>query len=1002
LSKDPSNVLFVAETEDPQKRIDRLNQEAWDLNRRDPQKALVQSIEAKELSLALNYQHGTACALMTMGCCYIWLSRNEEALSCSLAARVIFRDLGDLKNEAQVSYNMGTNFFYLADYDKSIKHYMQCYKISEQIGYRIGMADGLNGAGTVYYTIEENGKALDVLERSRQICEEEKEKDVLIKILDGLGETYYNLKKYPKALENYFLCLDTVRETEGSPQTEAYAMDGIGRTYTAMGVHEKALEYYTRSLEIRERFGIKAGIVRTYTNLGILFDQQGSRDLAHNYLEKALALAREINAPEWVYKSSEALAVMLEREGELKKALELFRTCQEAREEVRNEKATQRMRSIELQHRVEQSEIERTLLAAKNKELESYFNDVTLLSEIGQKIISSLSVEVILDTVHANVNKLMDASGFGIGLYEEKTNEIVFPVYIEDGNKLRDIHYDAGDTNRLGPWCFRNRKEVFINDIRNEINNYVNSILKPVAGRSVESLIYLPLAVKGKVLGLITVQSFNKHAYTTYQLEILRNMAVYAAIALENARIYESTEEAVRERTREVVVQKEEIERSYENTRLLSEIGQELTSNLNFETVFNKLHGNVNLLMDAAVFGVRIYHPDRNEVEYKFEIENGIRYQSEVISMDDEDNYSVWCIRNRKAIFINDHLNEYHKYTQRIRLVSGEMPHSLIFYPLMIGDRVLGVITIQSFKKNAFLPYHLDILKTLASYTAIALENASLYETLEEKVQARTVEVLRQKEIIEEKNKNITDSIKYAEKIQQALLPNEDEMRMDLPNSFVYYKPKDIVSGDFYWHTNINGHAVFAIADCTGHGVPGAFMSAICNDLMNQVIRDEKVIHPGHALALLDAKLRMLLKKSADQGANDGMDIALCSLDLKTNMLLYAGAHRPLVILRGAEVLEYKPTKHSIGGYNVEDKRFVEHEIPLEANDILYLFTDGYTDQFGGPRGKKFKYKQLRELLSQIKGGTMPDQRKMLDQAILNWRQEHEQVDDILLMGVRV
>jgi serine phosphatase RsbU (regulator of sigma subunit) len=320
----------------------------------------------------------------------------------------------------------------------------------------------------------------------------------------------------------------------------------------------------------------------------------------------------------------------------------------------------------------------------------------------------------------------------------------------------------------------------------------------------------------------------------------------------------------------------------------------------------------------------------------------------------------------------------------------------------MVGDKVLGVITIQSFKKNAYLSYHLDIMKTLASYTAIALENANLYENLEEKVKSRTVEVLKQKEIIEEKNKNITDSIKYAEKIQKALLPNELDVKKDLPQSFVYYKPKDIVSGDFYWHTHINDLVIFAVADCTGHGVPGAFMSAICNDLMNQVIRDEQITSPGRALTLLDVKLRMLLKKSADQGANDGMDIALCALNLRTNVLLYAGAHRPMLIVRGEECLEFKPTKHSIGGYNAGEKVFDDHRIELRVDDVIYLFTDGYTDQFGGPKGKKFKYKQLRALLASISNQPMKEQLGLLDKAILEWREMHEQVDDILLFGVKV
>ncbi len=983
-------------------KIDTLNSQAWKLNRHDPQKAILLGLEVKEKSELVGYKNGVAQALKTLGACYTWVSRNQEALSSSLAALTLMKELGDSGNEAQVLYNIGSNFFFLGDYENSLRYYQKSLVLNEEIGNRIGVADSLNGLGSVYYTIGENERALEILERSRRICEEEKETHVLIKVLDGLGETYLNLEQYPRALENYFVCLDMIRETGVEPHTQAFAFDGIGNTYSGMDVPEKALEYYNRSLELSERLGFKVGMAGTYTNIGKLFRKAGDVTAAMDYLLHSLALAREIDSKEWIYKSSEVLASMYEEQGNLQLALDSFKIYQQAREEVRNEKASQRSKSIELQHQMVQTESERALLAAKNKELQSYFDDLTLLSEIGQSIISNLSVEAILDTVHASVNTLMDASGFGIGLYLEKEKKIHFPLYIEGETKLRNVRFDAFDTNRLGAWCFQNKKEVFINDIYTEITNYVKVFLQPVAGRVVESLIYLPLLVKGGVLGVITVQSFKKNAYTNYHLDILRNLAVYAAIALENARLYENMEVTVEERTHEVVKQKEEIERSYENTRLLSEIGQDLTSTLSFELLFTKLHENVNQLMDAPVFGVRIYHPEKHCVEYKFEIENEVRYAPEFVSMDDQDNYSVWCISHRKAIFINDNLNEYHKYTNEIKVVSGEMTHSLIFYPLLVGDRVLGAISVQSFQKNAYVPYHLDILKTLASYTAIALENAALYENLEEKIQERTSEVMKQKEIIEEKNKNITDSIRYAKKIQQALLPSEKDVLKSLPRSFIYYKPKDIVSGDFYWHTQFDEYAIFAAADCTGHGVPGAFMSAICNDLMNQVIRDEHIIMPAEALRLLDIKLGMLLKKSTDKSANDGMDIALCSLNLKTNKLLYAGAHRPLLVARATGIIEFKPNKLSIGGYDMGDKHFTHHEIDLEYNDIVYLFTDGFTDQFGGPKGKKFKFKQLKQLLLSVHDKPMPEQRRLIDASFRDWKQNQEQVDDILLMGVKI
>ncbi|MBL4657004.1 MAG: GAF domain-containing protein [Flavobacteriales bacterium] len=219
-------------------------------------------------------------------------------------------------------------------------------------------------------------------------------------------------------------------------------------------------------------------------------------------------------------------------------------------------------------------------------------------------------------------------------------------------------------------------------------------------------------------------------------MKILKNLAVYSAIALENAHVYEDIEQEVKVRTKEIKKQSKELENSYHNVKILSEIGRQLTSALEFETIFNKLHESIEKLMSADCFGVRIYHPKRNIVEYKYEVEKGKRDVSTDISMDDDDNYTVWCIKNKKEIFINDNQKEYKKYTSKIVVPRGAMPDSLLFCPMILGEKVLGVITVQSFKKNAYTKYHSDMLMTLASYTAIALENARSFEKLGKKVQS--------------------------------------------------------------------------------------------------------------------------------------------------------------------------------------------------------------------------------------------------------------------------
>ncbi len=385
---------------------------------------------------------------------------------------------------------------------------------------------------------------------------------------------------------------------------------------------------------------------------------------------------------------------------------------------------------------------------------------VKTLSEIGQEITSSLSVEKIIERTYKKVNSLMDASVFWIGLYNEKENRIDFPGPMEKGEKLPSHSIDLTDSNRHAVWCFKNQKEIVMNDIRNDYKKYFPDVElpPPTSGEETKSLIYLPLSSRDKKIGVITVQSFKKDAYTLYHLDILRNLTLFIITALENARLYEDVETKVKERTEEVIKQKEEIELSYKNIELLSEIGKQITSTHNFETIFEKLRESVNSLMDAECFGIRIYHPEKNEVEIKYEYDKNIRSEPFSFSFDNDNNFSVWCIKNKKEIFINDNIAEHKKYVKEIVVIQGEMTQSLIFCPMILNERVIGVITVQSYKKNQYSPYHLTFIRTLASYAAIALENASVYENIEAEIKQRTLEVIKQKEELEEKSKALQQS----------------------------------------------------------------------------------------------------------------------------------------------------------------------------------------------------------------------------------------------------
>ncbi len=263
-------------------------------------------------------------------------------------------------------------------------------------------------------------------------------------------------------------------------------------------------------------------------------------------------------------------------------------------------------------------------------------------------------------------------------------------------------------------------------------------------------------------------------------------------------------------------------------------------------------------------------------------------------------------------------------------------------------------------------------------------------------------------ELIEEKNKDIKDSINYAEKIQQAIFPPLSKIEESLKDYFILFQPKDVVSGDFYWFSKLKTTpvenkpseeiVVIAAVDCTGHGVPGALMSIIGSAILNQSTTEQMVNSPAEALSYLDRQLSNNL-----HSINDGMDIAFCAINQTNLKMEYAGANNSIYIIRHNELIEIKSDKIAIGGTNEngEEKVFKNHTFQLEKNDCIYLFTDGFADQFGGENGKKLKYKSFQNILLEMGEISMKNQRQKLTEFFDDWKGELDQIDDVLVIGIR-
>jgi len=258
----------------------------------------------------------------------------------------------------------------------------------------------------------------------------------------------------------------------------------------------------------------------------------------------------------------------------------------------------------------------------------------------------------------------------------------------------------------------------------------------------------------------------------------------------------------------------------------------------------------------------------------------------------------------------------------------------------------------------------------------------------------------KQKELVEERNKDILDSITYAKRLQDAILPPLSIIKQYLPDSFLLYKPKDIVAGDFYWMERTGDNILIAAADCTGHGVPGALVSVVCSNALNRTVKEFHVTEPGR---ILDKVRELVLEtfEKSESNVQDGMDISLCFINTKKNEVQWSGAYNSLWYIQNGEIHEVPADKQPIGKHD-KPVPFNTHNLNLQKGDTLYLFTDGFADQFGGPKGKKFKYKQMEELLLTNATKSMDEQKNVLEHTLESWKGNLEQVDDILVIGIKI
>jgi serine phosphatase RsbU (regulator of sigma subunit) len=456
----------------------------------------------------------------------------------------------------------------------------------------------------------------------------------------------------------------------------------------------------------------------------------------------------------------------------------------------------------------------------------------------------------------------------------------------------------------------------------------------------------------------------------------------------QQAEELQAQKDSLEEKNYEIEAQKDQISTAYKQIKVLSEFGQKLTATLNLDAINEMIYEYVGSLMDTDAFGIGVYNQEKKVIEYPAFMEKGKKVPPFFKPVDKKNSLTAWCFNHQEVVLINALSSEYKKYIDKPpdTSTSGNI-QSLIHVPLLVEGRPIGIIAVNSFKKNAYGDNELANIKSLASYLSIALDNANVYR------------------VVARQNEHIKSGIRYARTIQQSILPLEKNMDKYF-GSFVLFRPKDVVSGDFYWFYPLDDTScLVAVVDCTGHGVPGAFMSLIGNRILNDTVGNLKITEPGKILERLDAEVRKALKQ--DQTDNqDGMDVCMVKIsrnNAKGATVVFAGAKRNLYVWRDGQVEPIEGDRRSIGGFFQarELNGFTNRQLKLAKGDQLYLSSDGYKDQ-NNPGRERVGTKKFLEWLGQVSAYEMGKQKTELEKKLDSHQGNEEQRDDITLMGVRI
>lgn len=433
-----------------------------------------------------------------------------------------------------------------------------------------------------------------------------------------------------------------------------------------------------------------------------------------------------------------------------------------------------------------------------------------------------------------------------------------------------------------------------------------------------------------------------------------------------------------------------EIEQAYKSLELLSGIGKKIISSLSIDDILRNAYKNISELMNVSFFAVGVYNKETQRIDFSGTIMDNKKMPSYYYELSKKNSFSVWTLTNKDEIFINDLDKEYTKYFDEYPDLQHFKAKSFIYCPLLSKDEAIGTVAIHHKDVNAFSENKLFIMRTLATYISLAIQNADSYNKIEEQMQE-----------INDKNIMVESSLNYARTIQGSLLPSEHVLKNNFNTELVFF-PRDIVSGDFYWTANIFNRRKFVVAvDCTGHGVPGAFLSFVGSKSLDEIVHNRQIFNPKEILDALDQNIVEILNQEHSNN-RDGMDVAMCAIEERKDgkvKVLFSGAKSPLFYYtkKDKKVHYLKGSRKAIGGGYYDEQEFEEHELLFEKGDLLYIATDGYIDQ-NSSEHKRFGRDRFIGMIEQIAEYPIAKQRTFMKQIFNRFKGEDPQRDDVTVL----